>query len=94
MTTIGGYVNQPGTGDSGRSFLAGDRSDFFRVSLLAGQSVVVSLSSTDLSGGIDLDLFVYSDDSEVDLNNPDFASVGANTSESVTVPGDGIYFNE
>lgn len=93
-TAVGGYVNQPGTGDSGRSFLAGDRSDFFRVSLLAGQSVVVSLTGTDLSGGIDLDLFVYSDDSEVNLNNPDFASVGANTSESVTVPSDGIYFIE
>jgi serine protease len=90
----GGYVNQPGTGEDGRSFLAGDRSDFFRVSLLAGQSVAINLSGTDVSGGIDLDLFAYNDDGDIDLNNPDFASVGANSSESITVPSEGIYFIE
>ena len=93
-TAVGGYVNQPGTGQAGRSFLAGDRSDFFRVSLLAGQSVAINLSGTDVSGGIDLDLFVYTDDGDVDLNNPDFASVGANSSESVTVPSEGVYLIE
>ena len=91
---VGGYVNQPGTGEAGRSFLAGDRSDFFRVSLLAGQSVAINLSGTDVSGGVDLDLFVYNDDGNVDLDNPEFASVGSNTSESITVPSQGIYFIE
>ena len=93
-TAVGGYVNQPGTGEAGRSFAAGDRSDFFRVSLLAGQSVVVNVSDTDASSGVDLDLFVYNDDGDVDLNNPDFASVGANASESIAVPGEGVYFIE
>ena len=93
-TAVGGYVNQPVTGEAGRSFLAGDRSDFFRVSLLAGQSVVVNVSDTGVSSGVDLDLFIYNDDGDVDLDNPDFASVGANASESIAVPGDGIYFIE
>ncbi len=93
-TAVGGYVNQPGTGEPGRSFLEGDQSDFFRVSLLAGQSVTINLSGTDVSGEVDLDLFVFIDDGNVDIDNPDFASVGTNTSESVTVPRDGIYFIE
>lgn len=93
-TAVGGYVNQAGTGEDGRSFLAGDRSDFFRVSLLAGQSVVIYMGDTDVSSGADLDLFIYIDDDNVDLDNPDFASVGSDTSESVTVTTGGVYFIE
>ena len=93
-TAVGGYVNRPGTGETGRSFTTGDLSDFFRVFLLAGQSVVVNVSDTDVSSGVDLDLFIYNDDGDVDINNPDFASVGANASESITVPGEGVYFIE
>lgn len=92
--TTGGYVNQPGSGPAGRSFAAGDSADFFRVSLLANQTIVLTIADADLGPGSDLELFLYSDDGSVDLNAPDFASVGANSSESVTVPADGIYFVE
>ena len=90
----GGYVNQPGSGAAGRSFAAGDPADFYRVSLLADQTIVLNVADAGSTPAIDLDLFVYADDGSVDLNAPDFASVGANSSESVTIPADGIYFVE
>ena len=92
--TVGGYVNQPGSGVAGRSFAAGDPADFFRISLLADQTIVLNVADAGNTPAIDLDIFVYTDDGNVDLNAPDFASVGAISSESVTVPADGNYFVE
>ena len=93
-STAGGYVNRPGSGAIGRSFTTGDTSDFYRVSLVANQTIVLNVADADSGPGNDLDLFVYSDDGSVDLNAPDFASVGANSSESVTPPVDGTFFVE
>ena len=92
--TAGGYVNQPGSGPAGRSFATGDTADFYRVSLLANQTISLNVADADLGPGSDLDLFLFSDDGSVDLNAPDFASVGVNASESVTISADGIYFVE
>jgi serine protease len=93
-STAGGYVNRPGSGAIGRSFSTGDTSDFYRVSLVANQTIVLNVADADSGPGNDLDLFVYSDDGSVDLNAPDFASIGANSSESVTPPVDGTFFVE
>ncbi len=39
--TVGGYVNQPGTGSEGTFHTVGDVDDYYRVDLLAGQSVTL-----------------------------------------------------
>ena len=93
-STAGGYVNRPGSGPNGRSFTTGDTSDFYRVSLVANQTIVLNVADADSGSGNDLDLFVYSDDGSIDLNAPDFTSVGANSSETVTTPVDGTFFVE
>lgn len=83
--TLGGYVNQPGTGDEGRSFAGGDVDDYFAVDLFAGQ--VVSLLVADSAAtGADADLYLY--DSAGDI--VDF-SVDTGDLEQVTVPEDGRY---
>ena len=93
-STAGGYVNRPGSGPNGRSFTTGDTSDFYRVSLVANQTIVLNVADADSGSGNDLDLFVYSDDGSVDLNAPDFTSVGASSSETITTPVDGTFFIE
>jgi serine protease len=54
--TLGGYINQPGTGAPGRSQMDGDIDDFFRVELLAGQSVTMLVA--DFEQG-DADLYLW-----------------------------------
>ncbi|NOX43967.1 MAG: hypothetical protein GXP19_09585 [Gammaproteobacteria bacterium] len=71
--TLGGYVNVADTGSAGPSFARGDRSDFFRISLSANQSITVNIADFDTG---DLDLFLYFDDGSIDLNAPDFLSEG------------------
>ena len=39
--TLGGHVNQAGTGEPGRTQESGDLDDFFQVELLAGQSITL-----------------------------------------------------
>lgn len=40
---IGGYINAPGEGEDGNSYLSGDPSDFFRVALEAGTTIRLAL---------------------------------------------------
>lgn len=40
---IGGYLNAPGEGPEGNSYIAGDRSDFFRTGLDAGTTIRLAL---------------------------------------------------
>jgi len=61
-TTLGGYVNEAGSGAPGRSFVAGDPEDYFAVELLAGQRV--NLLVADFQEA-DADLYLYSADGEL-----------------------------
>lgn len=82
-TTLGGYVNQPGSGASGRSQIPGDIDDFFRVDLLAGQTVVMLVAEFETA---DADLYLYDSNGEI----VDF-SIESGEVESIVAPGDGTY---
>ncbi len=84
---LGGYVNLAGTGPSGRSQTSGDASDFFRVSLIEGQSITLFIASNPTL--VDLDLHLY-DDSEIQID----AAMGTGSQESLVAPADGDYFIE
>jgi len=82
--TLGGYVNVAGTGEPGRSQVAGDRDDYYRVKLLAGQVITMLVSDFQTS---DLDLYLYDSNQQfVD------ASLGVSEVESLRVAVDGVYF--
>ena len=81
--TLGGYVNQPGTGEPGATQIAGDIDDFFRVDLLAGQAVTLLVAEFEQA---DADLYLY------DLNGDilDF-SIETGEVESLLIAEDGTY---
>lgn len=83
-TTVGGYLNEAGSGAEGRSQLAGDLEDFYRVSLFEGQSVTLLIADARTA---DADLYLYDEAG----NLVDF-SIDTTDIESVSVPADGIYF--
>ena len=60
--TLGGYINQPGTGAEGRSQLRGDIDDYFRLELLAAQSVTLLVADFE---DADADLYLYNEAGEV-----------------------------
>jgi len=84
---LGGYVNLAGTGPSGRSQTSGDGSDFFRVSLIAGQIITLFIAANPTL--VDLDLYLY-DDLETRVD----AAMGTGSQESLVAPADGDYFIE
>ena len=84
---LGGYVNLAGTGPDGRSKSSGDESDFFRVSLIAGQIISLFIAANPTLA--DLDLYLY-DDLEIQLD----AAMGTGSRESLVAPADGTYFIE
>ena len=53
---VGGYVNQPGNGEPGRSAVAGDVTDLYRISLVAGQRITLIIGDSSVVN--DLDLFL------------------------------------
>jgi len=57
LTTLGGYLNQAGQGQLGRSFSAGDDQDFYEVDLQPGQSINLIQASLAVMTNIDLTLF-------------------------------------
>lgn len=83
---VGGYVNQPGNGEDGNSFAEGDLYDTYRVTLLAGQSVLLLIGNRSEA---DLDLWLYSSSGEVVDSSLSYSS-----NESVVAPADGEYFVE
>ncbi len=89
--TVGGYANVARAGDAGPLFLSGDRSDFYRVSLAAGQTITLNIADFDVG---DLDLYLYYDDGTIDIANPDFGSTGTGKTESLTVADAGDYLIE
>ncbi len=85
--SVGGYVNQPGSGAAGRSRLSGDESDIYRVSLVANQQITLSIG--DISGINDLDLFL----GDADGNLLD-SSEGVGSSEVLVSPVTGTFLIE
>lgn len=82
--TLGGYVNEPGTGAPGRSQLSGDTEDFFRVDLLAGQTVTMLVADFREA---DADLYLYDSTGTTILD----ASTAVGEIESLTIAEDGSY---
>lgn len=82
-TTLGGYVSQPQAGEPGAAQAAGDIDDYFRVDLLAGQSVTLLVADFEQA---DADLYLMNEQGEV----LDF-SVASGQLESVSIPVDGTY---
>ncbi|MEM7219010.1 MAG: PKD domain-containing protein [Pseudomonadota bacterium] len=85
--TLGGYLNQPGTGPSiGRMFATGDTSDVYALSFAGGETIALNIG--DAGANFDLRLF---DDAQVMIDG----SSGSGRSESVEVPDvAGDYFVE
>ncbi len=81
--TVGGYVNQPGTGASGRSQVAGDTDDAYRVTLAAGQALTLTIGDP-IAG--DLDLFLVDQ-----AGNLVASSEGTDITETITVMTPGTY---
>lgn len=84
--TIGGYVNEPGTGEAGNSFSSGDDLDAFVGPLLDGQVLSLQIADFDVA---DLDLFLL--DENLDVVAQSIDPVGADR-ETITVPNDGDFF--
>ena len=81
--TLGGYVNQPGSGAEGRSQVSGDIDDYFLLDLLAGQSVTLLVGDFEQA---DADLYLMDTQGKV----LEF-SINGGEVESLLVPGDGTY---
>ena len=82
-TTLGGYVNEPGTGADGRSQTSGDREDYFIVDLLEGQTLDLVVAEFQ---DADADLYLYSETGEL----IDF-SITTGPRESISVPETATY---
>ena len=81
--TLGGYVNQPGTGAPGRSQAAGDMDDYFRVELLAGQNVTMLVADFEQA---DADLYLFDTQGRI----LDF-SIESGEVETLVIQQDGTY---
>lgn len=81
---LGGYVNAPGAGPNGRSQLAGDVVDWYRVGLAANQTISLSIAEDGRQD--DLDLFLTDPDGNV-LD----ASLGQGKIESLTASQTGEF---
>ena len=84
--SVGGYVNAPRGGKSGRSHLRGNPDDYYQVQLKAGDVITLAIgeSNTLLN---DLDLYLYDTD-----RNEVGVSDGTGPYETITAPSDGTYF--
>ncbi|MEZ5557929.1 MAG: S8 family serine peptidase [Pseudomonadales bacterium] len=83
---LGGFVNQPATGSANGNFYAsGDVDDYFRVSLGAGDRIVLAIADPDA----DLDLWLYTASGVPTV--VDF-SVSLETTEDLLVSASGDYF--
>ncbi len=85
--TVGGYVNEPGFGEPGPSFSPGDTSDYYRVSLIAGETITLLVADPKI-GDPDLYLWDAAGTSVLD------ASINVETVESLIVPFDGEFLVE
>lgn len=81
--TLGGYVNTPGSGAPGRSQLSGDLDDYYRVHLLAGQTVTMLVADFRTA---DADLYLY----DPQGNLLEF-SIASGEIETLVIAQDGDY---
>jgi serine protease len=83
---LGGFVNRPGTGsETGNFRVTGDPDDFYFVSLLGTERIVLSIG--DPSADLDLRLYAATDPPVlVD------ASISTDRTEDILAPGPGDYF--
>ena len=87
---LGGYANQPGTGDSsGQLEEPGDTADFYLIDAVEGQTVSLFIES-ERPFINDLDLELY--DAAGSLDMPIDASLSTTAFEQLTIPADGQYF--
>lgn len=84
-----GYLNMPGQGPAGKTYAAGDQQDIFKVNLLAGQVVELSLASNTAENDIDLTLFDVATGTSA---TPVGASSSTGTRECISITRDGSYF--
>ncbi|WP_455221034.1 S8 family peptidase [Kaarinaea lacus] len=85
-TTLGGYVNLPGFGRSGRSFASGDSDDYYIVHLFANQSVTITTADFD-SATNRVSLFLLDENGDVVSH-----TTGDRQTDVVNVNADGIYY--
>ena len=79
---LGGYVNGPSAGPSGNLFSDGDE-DYFRVSLSAGEKILMTIAESDA----DLDIELY-DASQALVDD----SLGTGNTEMLTAPSGGDFY--
>ncbi len=84
---VGGHANLPYSGPTGQTYYSGDRYDWYRVTLAANQTVILSIAEDGSYN--DLDLILYS---TTDLQNPIDESLGRGKVESVPIKQAGEYF--
>ncbi len=82
--TLGGYVNQPLSGNLGRSFEQGDINDVYRVDLLAGDYIRLNIAEVFRTN---LDIYLYD---AVSLELID-SSIAFSDTESILVAESGAY---
>lgn len=82
-STLGGYVNQPGTGDPGPTQTTGDTDDFFQIELLAGQTITLLVADFEQA---DADLYLYSTENQI----IDF-SIETGQVETIVIEEDGTF---
>lgn len=83
---LGGYVNQPGYGEPGRSYASGDDQDYYQADLSAGQAVNLFIGASDAYFN-DLDLYLVNRNGEVVAS-----SESRGDTEGLRVPASGRYF--
>jgi len=81
--TLGGHVNEPGAGDPGATHSNGDLDDYYRIELLAGQTITLLVADFDTA---DADLYLFNSEGEI----LDF-SIEEGEIETLLVPVDGTY---
>ncbi len=84
--TLAGYLNIPGNGTAGRSYIPGDEVDYYKLNLDAGQTVTLNIANSPLT--TDIDMYLYDSDGYVVA-----ASMGIYTStESLIAPSSGTFY--
>ncbi len=81
--TLGGYVNEPGTGEPGFTHTDGDLDDYYRIELLKGQSITLLVADFQEA---DADLYLYNTSGEI----LDF-SIEQGEIETLLIPSNGTY---
>lgn len=82
--TLGGYVNEQFSGESGQSFAQGDQSDIFAVSLSGNETISLSFPSSITT---DLDLYLYDESFTIVDSSKKYNGV-----ESLQVTSAGTYY--